>query len=276
MRRPRVASKGTNFGVAFHVLPSAQREAIRAVHAFSRRVDDAVDEEPDRERAREEIEHWRREIAACYEGEPLEPAAIQLKPHLQRFRIPRRYLEELLNGVEMDLTHHRYRTFPELRGYCYRVAAVVGFICLRIFGDEEERGRNYAENLGLALQLTNILRDLGADHTRGRIYIPAEDLQSFGYSEEALARHERSEAFHSLMRFQVARARAFFAAAEREARSLDRRRIVAAEIMSRVYQRLLARIEARNYDVFQDEVRVPLLERAWIAGSTLIAASVAR
>jgi len=276
MRRPRAASKGTNFGVAFRVLPPAQREAIRAVHAFSRRVDDAVDEEPDGARAREEIERWRGEIAACFGGEPREPAAIALVPHLQRFRIPRRYLDELLNGVEMDLTHHRYRTFPELRGYCYRVAAVVGFICLHIFGDEEERGRGYAENLGLALQLTNILRDLGTDYARGRIYIPAEDLQSFGYSEEALSRRERNEAFRSLMRFQVARARAFFAAAEHEARSLDRKRLVAAEIMSRVYQRLLARIEARDYDVFREEVRVPLLERAWIAGSTFLAASVAR
>ena len=152
----------------------------------------------------------------------------------------------------------------------------LGDFCLHIFGDEEERGRGYAENLGLALQLTNILRDLGSDYARGRIYIPAEDLQSFGYSEEALSRRERNAAFHSLMRFQVARARAFFATAEREARSLDRRRLVAAEIMSRVYQRLLARIEARNYDVFREEVRVPLLERVWIAGSTVLATTVAR
>src|SRR5436309_3406013 len=140
------APRGTNFSLAFRALPPDQRDAIRAVHAFSREVDDSVDEEPDRDRAREEIVRWRGEVAACYEGEPVEPAARALRPHLQRFRIPRLYLEELLSGVEMDLTHFRYATFEELRCYCYRVASVVGLICLRIFGDEEERGRAYAEN----------------------------------------------------------------------------------------------------------------------------------
>jgi phytoene synthase len=193
-----------------------------------------------------------------------------------RFRIPRRYLDELLSGVEMDLTQLRYATFEELRRYCYRVASVVGLICLRIFGDEEERGKAYAENLGLALQLTNILRDLGQDHARGRIYLPREDLHAFGYSEDALARHERNSAFRELMLFQVARARGFFAAAEREALALDPRRILAAEIMGRIYRRLLARIEASGFDVFRREIRVPFHERAWIAGSSILAAHAMR
>jgi phytoene synthase len=269
---PRVASRGTNFALAFHALPPDQRDAIRAVHAFSREIDDSVDEEPDPRRAREELLRWRGEIVACYEGEPKEPAARALKPHLKRFRIPRAYLEELLSGVEMDLTHLRYATFEELRRYCYRVASVVGLICLRIFGDEEERGKVYAENLGVALQLTNILRDLGSDLARGRIYLPREDLHTFGYSEEALTRQERTPAFRDLMRFQVARARGFFEAAEREARTLDPRRILAAEIMGRIYRRLLARIEASGFDVFRREVRVPFHERAWIAGRSILAA----
>src|SRR5438093_155032 len=205
MANARGSSRDTHFALAFHALPPDQRDAIRAVHTFSREVDDSVDEEPDRDRAREEILRWRGEVAACYEGEPLEPAARALRPHLRRFRIPRLYLEELLSGVEMDLTHLRYATFEELRRYCYRVASVVGLICLRIFGDEEERGRAYAENLGLALQLTNILRDLGSDHARGRIYLPGEDLRAFGYPEDAFARRERNDAFHELMRFQAAR-----------------------------------------------------------------------
>ncbi|HYR52199.1 MAG TPA: squalene/phytoene synthase family protein, partial [Candidatus Dormibacteraeota bacterium] len=154
MAETRAPSRGTNFALAFRALPADQREAIRAVHTFSRAVDDCVDESPDPGRAREEIQMWRGEVAACYEGEPREPAARALRPHLQRFRIPRAYLEELLTGVEMDLTHLHYGTFEELRRYCYRVASVVGLICLRIFGDEEERGRAYAENLGVALQLT--------------------------------------------------------------------------------------------------------------------------
>jgi len=268
--------RGTNFALAFHALPPDQRDAIRAVHTFSREVDDSVDEEPDRDRAREEIARWRGEVAACYEGEPSEPAARALRPHLERFRIPRLYLDELLSGVEMDLTHPRYATFEELRRYCYRVASVVGLICLRIFGDEEERGKAYAENLGLALQLTNILRDLGSDHERGRIYLPAEDLHAFGYPEDALARRERNGAFHDLMRFQASRAHGFFAAADREAAALEPRRILAAEIMGRIYRRLLARIEASGFDVFRREVRVPLHERAWIAGSAILAAHAAR
>jgi len=276
MIRPRRASRPSTFALAFQALPPLEREAIRAVHAFSREIDDSVDEEPDRERARAELRRWRGEVAACYDGEPQEPAARALRPHLARFRIPRAYLEELLTGVEMDLTRLRYGTFEELRGYCYRVASVVGFICLRIFGDFEERGRAYAEHLGLALQLTNILRDLGSDHARGRIYIPLEDLERFGYSEEALARKERNEAFRNLMRFECARARQFFAAAEREAASLDRKRMLAAEIMRAIYRSLLDRIERSGYDVFRREVRVPYLERAWIAGAVLAGAGRAR
>ena len=266
----------TSFGVAFAVLPAPQREAIRAVHAFSRSVDDSVDEEPDPLRARQELTRWRREIAACYEGEPEEAVSRSLRPHLHRFGIPRAHLEEIVRGVEMDLVHARYSTFAELRKYCYRVASVVGLICLHIFGEDEERGREYAENLGLALQLTNILRDVGRDHARGRIYLPADEIAAHGYSEAELALGERNDAFHRLMRFQAARAREFFAAAESGARRLDRRRIVAAEIMGRVYRRLLERMEAGGFDVFAREVRVPKRERLWIAGSVLLAARLAR
>ena len=156
------------------------------------------------------------------------------------------------------------------------MASVVGLICLRIFGDEEERGRAYAENLGLALQLTNILRDLGSDHARGRIYLPGEDLRAFGYPEDAFARRERNDAFHELMRFQAARARGFFAAAAHEAAALDPKRILAAEIMGRIYQRLLARIESSGFDVFRRQMRVPFRERAWIAGSAILAAHAVR
>lgn len=266
----------TSFGVAFAVLPPVKRAAIRAVHAWSRSVDDSVDEESDPGRARAELDRWRREVAACYEGEPVEPVSRALCPHLDRYGIPRTHLEELVSGVEMDLTHHRYPTYAELRRYCYRVASVVGLICLRIFGEEEERGRAYAENLGLALQLTNILRDLGRDQARGRIYLPADEREAHGVSEEALARHERGERFLSLMRFQAARVRDLFSAAEREARRLDPGRIVAAEIMGRVYRRLLERIEKSGFDVFARTIEVPQAERVWIAGRTLLAARMPR
>src|SRR6185295_15610822 len=245
------SGRRTSFGVAFAVLPPAKRDAIRALHAWSRSVDDGVDEEFDADRARGAIDRWRREIQLLYDGRPEEPVTRALAPHIDRFRIPRVYLEELVAGIEMDLSRARYRTFGDLSRYCYRVASVVGLICLRIFGDDEERGRAYAENLGLALQLTNILRDVGVDHARGRIYLPEDERLQFGYGEEALARSERSKAFLDLMQFQASRARAFFASAEREVGHLDRRRLVAAEIMARVYRRLLDRIEASQFDVFR-------------------------
>jgi phytoene synthase len=235
-----------------------------------------VDEASDPAEATRAVALWRREIDRLYAGSPEEPETLALRPHVDRFEIPRVYLEELVRGVEMDVTHARYPTFHDLAGYCYRVASVVGLICLRIFGDREERGRGYAEDLGMALQLTNILRDVGPDHARGRIYLPETERDAFGYTEEALARRERNEAFLELMRFQAERARAFFAAAEREAASLDRRRLFAAEIMGRVYRRLLDRIEASGFDVFRREIRVPKLERVWIAASTALALRAAR
>lgn len=273
---PAPPGRRSNFGVAFAVLPSAQRHAIRAVHAWSRAVDDAVDEPADGSGGRAAVDRWRREIELLYAGMPEEPVTRVLRPHVERFRIPREYLEELVRGIEMDLTHTRYSTFRDLAGYCYRVASVVGLICLRIFGDKDELGRGYAVDLGMALQLTNILRDVGVDHARGRIYLPEDERRQFGYQEEALARSERSDAFLELMRYQVARARAFFASAEREASRLDRRRLFAAEIMGRVYRRLLDRIEESGFDVFRREIGVPKLERVWIVASTALGVYASR
>lgn len=270
------AGRRTSFGIAFAFLPTAQREAIRAVHAFSRAVDDSVDEAADPRSAAASVARWRREVELLRVGTPEEPVTRALLPHVRRFDIPPGYFEKLVSGVEMDLTHDRYGTFHDLEAYCYRVASVVGLICLRIFGDSEERGRAYAENLGIALQLTNILRDVGSDHARGRIYLPEDERLQFGYSEEALSRKERSGAFLDLMRFQAARARAFFASADREIVQLDRQRLVAAEIMGRVYSRLLDRIEASGFDVFRREVRVPTFERIWIAATTALGIRAAR
>jgi phytoene synthase len=266
----------TNFGVAFVLLPREQRDAIRAVHAWSRAVDDAADEEPDPDRARRRLEAWRDDLAALYEGRARAPESRDLGPHVRRFDLPRRYFDDLIDGVEMDLDRHRYDSFAELRRYCYRVASVVGFICLRIFGDTEERARGYAESLGLALQLTNILRDVGTDAARGRIYLPADERERFGVREEAILRGEASEAFRGLMRFQADRARTFFEAAEREIRGLDRRRYLAAEIMGRVYRRLLERIEASGFDVLAREIRVARAERIWIAATTAAAVRFGR
>ena len=264
-------ARSTTFGVAFVLLPRDQRDAIRAIHAWSRAVDDSVDEEADPGLARSRIEAWREDVAALVEGRPRRPESVALAPHVRRFGIPRDYFEALIAGVEMDLHRERYATFAELREYCYRVASIVGLICLRVFGDAEERARAYAESLGLALQLTNILRDVGTDAARGRIYLPADERARFGVSDEAIVRGERSDAMLRLLRFQAERARGYFDAAARELRGLDRRRYLAAEIMGRVYNRLLERIEASRFDVFSREIRVPRLERVWIAAATAAA-----
>ncbi|HET7903269.1 MAG TPA: presqualene diphosphate synthase HpnD [Candidatus Eisenbacteria bacterium] len=265
---PAAPTRRTNFGVAFAILPREQREAIRAVHAWSRAVDDSVDEESDHRRAEERLAAWRDDLAAIFEAGPRAPESLRLAPFVRRFGIPRAYFEALIDGVAMDLARERYPDFESLRRYCWHVASVVGLICLRIFGDAEERARGYAEHLGVALQLTNILRDVGTDAAHGRIYLPAEDLRRFDVAEEAIERGERSDAFRRLMRFQAERARSFFETAEREMKSLDRRRYVAAEIMRGVYRRLLERIEGSDFDVFAREIRVRRMERVWIAATT--------
>ena len=194
------------------------------------------------------------------------------RPHVARFRIPD--LLESYNGVEWTCSE-ALRRFAELRRYCYRVASIVGLICLRIFGEAEERGREYAENLGMALQLTNILRDVGSDLKRGRLYLPADELARFGVSEEGLRRRERSGAFLKLMQFQTERAAPSSGGGARRARWIARR-LLAAEIMARVYSRLLDRIEASGFDVLAREVRLSKLERVWIAASTALAVRSAR
>jgi phytoene synthase len=266
----------SNFGVAFALLPREQRDAIRAVHAWSRAVDDSVDEEPDRRLAETRLARWRADLASLYESVPAEPVTRALAPPVSRFEIPRRYFEELISGVEMDLARTRYATFAELERYCYRVASVVGLICLRIFGDRDERGRAYAESLGLALQLTNIVRDVAGDYARGRVYLPTDEMARFGYHEDSLARGVRNDAFLRLMRHQADRARRYFDAAAAEARSLDRRQFLAAEIMGRVYRRLLEKIEASGFDVFHGEVRVRRVERVFIAATTAAAVHLGR
>lgn len=273
MERSRSMRRRTNFGVAFALLPRPQRDAIRAVHAWSRSLDDGVDEESDPARARARLERFRSDLAILYDGasvDGVDPVSAALRPHIERYRIPRAYFDELISGVEMDLDHRRYGTFADLQRYCYSVASIVGLICLRIFGEAEERGRRYAENLGMALQLTNILRDVGSDLARGRVYLPADELARFGVSVEDLRRQERDRAFLELMRFQAARARSFFEAAEHEVKALDRRRLLAAEIMARVYRRLLERIEASGFDVLGREMRLSRVERVWIAASTAL------
>jgi len=248
---------GSNFYYSFLFLPRTRREAMYAVYAFCKEVDSAVDDPPDGSDPREQLHRWRHELAAAYRGTPTHPVTVSLAEHIHRLGIPQQYFDDLLAGVEMDLVIMRYATFEELSVYCYRVASVVGLICLYVFGTRAAAARQYAVDLGLAFQLTNILRDLGMDAERGRIYLPQEDLRRFGYSETDLCKNIYSPSFIELMRFQCARARDFYRKAGQAAELLpasDRRTLTVAEIMRGVYVRILDRIERSDYRVYGERV----------------------
>lgn len=265
----------SNFFYAFLLLPRAQRDAIFAVYAFCRLVDDAVDEGMDRVAQRQELARWRAEIARVYGEEPTtHPAAERLREAVRRFPIPREALEEIIAGVEMDLDRGTYETFADLYPYCYRVASAVGLCSIAIFGYRDPRAQDYAINLGVALQLTNILRDVQTDARMGRVYLPQEDLRRFGVSGEDLREGRYTPAFVELMTFEAARARDYYARAWRGLPATDRRTLFAAEIMGHTYFALLRAIEARRFDVFGARVAVPTLRRVAIALSGWVRARV--
>jgi phytoene synthase len=211
------------------------------------------------------LDEWRRELDRCYGGTAQHPIAVRLAESLQRFPIPKEHFEELIAGVEMDLTHRRYPTFRELYEYCYRVAGVVGLMCIEIFGYHNPKARDYAVNLGVALQLTNIIRDLKGDAERGRIYLPQDELARFGYREEELLRGAYTPAFSALMHFAGGRARQYFDNAQLLLAEEDRRSLLAAEIMGAIYYRLLEKIEASQYRVFDRTITLPTSQKLWIA-----------
>lgn len=270
-----MSGRDTNFYYSFLVLPAEKRHAIVAVWDFCRAVDDAADE-AGAGSAAAEVARWRRELAACFgEAAPASPQGQALRPFVRRFNLPRSAFDSLIDGVEMDVVPRRYETFEELYQYCIRVASAVGLICLEIFGYTDPRARQYATDLGVALQLTNILRDVPGDLSRGRVYIPQTDLAEAGCTEDDLRREAteagagiRSTAVRRLLEGQARRARDYYARAARSLPRVDARRLVAAEIMGAIYRAILTRIEVRGYDVFSEVVRIPRPQRALIAAAT--------
>jgi len=261
-------ARDTNFYYSFLVLPAAKRRAIIAVWDFCRAVDDAVDEAPpgDAAAAQRSIAFWRSELAACFDGvPPSTPQARAVQPFARALNLPRRAFEDVIDGVEMDLETTRYRTFEELFEYCRRVASAVGMICIRIFGCANPGSERYALNLGVALQLTNILRDVSGDLERGRVYLPLEDLAAFGCTVEDLHAGVVTDRVRKLLAFECERARSFYEKAIAARPPEDRRRLVAAEIMRAVYFETLRRIERSGYDVFAARARVPRPRQAIIA-----------
>jgi len=254
-------ARQTSFYYSFLVLPAPQRRAIIAVWDFCRAVDDAVDETP-----AGDVAVWRDELARCFgAGEPRTPQGRELQPVLRAFDLPRQPFEDVIDGVEMDLVHSRYETFGDLFEYCRRVASAVGLICIRIFGCTSDAAADYALNLGVALQLTNILRDITIDLERGRVYLPLEDLRAHGCAVEDLAAGVLNDPVRRLIAFECKRARDYYARAVAVRPENDRRRLVAAEIMRAVYFETLLRIERSGYDVFTARARVPRPQQALIA-----------
>ncbi|MBI3606742.1 MAG: squalene/phytoene synthase family protein [Nitrospirae bacterium] len=245
------------------MLPRDQRTALSAVYEFCRVVDDAVDLANDFDEARRALLEWRRELDRIYEDRPTHPVGIRLAPVVSAYRLPRVHFDELLLGVAMDIGRPRYESFAELSRYTYRVASTVGLLCLPIFGCEGKAAEAYAIERGLSLQLTNIIRDVKADAARDRIYLPREDFEAFGYTEEELLANAHTPAFERLMALECRRARESHARAK--ALLPDSQRLLAPEIMGRTYEALLDRIEASGYRLFDRPITLPTTTKAAIA-----------
>jgi phytoene synthase len=266
-------TRSTSFYYSFLALPGPKRRAITAVFDFCRAVDDSVDLETDAARARSAAARWRAEVDRVFGGRaPETREGRMLQPFVAPFHLPREQFDALVDGVEMDSSPRRYETFADLEPYCHRVASSVGLMCAEIFQYREPAVLTYARDLGVALQLTNILRDVGVDYRAGRLYLPLEDLARFGCAEDDIRREVeraghgvRSPAVRRALEHQAARARVYFSRAVRALPPDHAGNFLAAEIMHAVYWNLLTRIEAAGFDVFSSVIRVPRPYQAWLA-----------
>jgi phytoene synthase len=256
----------SNFYWAFRLLPAERRRALCAVYAFCRAADDMADEPGTATDPAALLHRWRAELAAVYAGRPQHAIGIALADATERYAIAQEHFEAVIAGVEMDLSRDRYETWEDdLEGYCYRVAGAVGLICIQVFGYQDPSARQYAVELGLAFQLTNILRDVGDDALRGRIYLPRADLRRFGCREEDILVGHCTDAFRAVMAFECARAGEHYGRARFLLAEEDRQSLAAAEAMRLIYEQLLRRIMFRHYDVFGPKVRLSSPEKAGLA-----------
>jgi 15-cis-phytoene synthase len=256
----------SNFYWGFRLLPHDRRRALCAVYAFCRSADDIADEPSMSKDPRVLLARWRQELDAVYAGRPEHAIGIALADTVERFAIPREHFEAVIAGVEMDMERDRYETWAgDLEQYCYRVAGAVGLVCIEIFGYRNPSARQYAIELGLAFQLTNILRDVAEDAQRGRIYLPRADLRRFGCREEDVLVGHCTEAFREVMAFECARAGEHYGRARFLLAEEDRQSLAPAEAMRLIYEQLLRRILFRHYDVFGPKVRLTRPEKAGLA-----------
>lgn len=266
----KAAASGSSFYYSFLFLPPERRRAITALYAYCREVDDIVDEAHEPAVARAKLDWWRSEIGRLYAGAPEHPVSRALAPFLGTYRIGREQLLLVLEGMAMDLGQNRYLDFADLARYCHNVAGVVGELAAGIFGVTDERTLEYARQLGLALQLTNILRDIGEDARRGRVYLPLEDLQRFGVKVADLLDGRYVDGYLPLLRFQAQRARAAYARALAALPPADRRAQRPGLIMGAIYSTLLDEIEREGFRVLHQRVALTPLRKLWIAWRTWI------
>lgn len=261
----KAAGSGSSFYYAFLFLPAPRRAAITAFYAFCREVDDVVDEAVDMGVAATKLAWWSQEVNRAFQGNPNHPAMRALLPHAANYGIEERHLQDVIAGCRMDLEQTRYLDYPNLERYCHLVAGVVGEVAARIFGQEAMQTTQYAHTLGQALQLTNIIRDVGEDALRGRIYLPVSELQQFDVKAHEVLKRQYSDRFTALMQFQSRRAHALYDQALQLLPDQDRRSQKPGLMMASIYRTLLREIEAANFQVLHQRVRLTPLRKLWLA-----------
>lgn len=256
----------SSFYYAFSLLPAPKRDAMNTIYAFCRKTDDIVDEGTEsNEQKSVELSKWRSELEKAIKKESEHSLLNKTADTINQFGIPIEHFYELIKGMEMDLERSRYNTFDELYSYCYRVASTVGLMCIEIFGYKHSSAHGFALNLGIALQLTNIIRDVAKDAKYNRIYIPLDEIKRFNYSEEDLLSSKYNEQFTDLMEFQAKRAREYFDKASAMLNSEDRASMFAARAMQIIYNRILEKIIKAKYDVFSKDISISKIEKIGIA-----------
>jgi phytoene synthase len=266
----KAAQSGSSFYYSFLFLPAERRRAITAVYAFCREVDDVVDETTDPGVARTKLDWWRQETTNVYRGTPQHPVARELAHVVHTYRIDESELQEVIDGMSMDLEFNAYPDFEGLKVYCHKVAGVVGILAAKIFGYEDARTLGYAEHLGLAFQLTNIIRDVGEDARRNRIYLPLHELAKFGVTSEQILKGEETEGFRELMQFQFTRANGYYDRALAELPKVDRKAQRPGLVMAAIYRTLLTEIRNDNFHVLSRRTALTPVRKLWIAWKTWI------
>jgi phytoene synthase len=266
----KAAASGSSFYYSFLFLPAERRRAITALYAFCREVDDIADEVTDVGVARTKLAWWRTEVANLFAGHPQHPVTRALAPFVAPYGLDAGRMNEIVDGMEMDLVYHRYPDFDSLKLYCHRAAGVVGQLSASIFGFTRPQTLEYAEALGIAFQLTNIVRDVGEDARRGRVYIPQDELARFGLAPEDILARKGGDTFRQMMAFQAERAKSYYDLAFSKLAPEDRASQRAGLIMAAIYRTLLDEIERDRYEVLDKRIALTPLRKLWIAWKTWV------